>query len=150
MSEDRYRLSPVRDQRARDERVRRGDLAAAVGDARETEGRVAVAAARVTAARGALADARGAWMALAARPAGAGATAAALVVAERFVDRRRAELAAAIDAHLRADAAHRGQLDQVDAARGRLALARAEREVIERHFAQWRTARKKLAERRED
>jgi hypothetical protein len=38
----------------------------------------------------------------------------------------------------------------VDVQRAVLARARADREVIDRHFARWRDARKKLAERRDD
>jgi hypothetical protein len=38
----------------------------------------------------------------------------------------------------------------VGEARGRLALARASRELIERHFARWRDQQRKLAERRAD
>lgn len=142
MSEaDHYRLKPVHDQRSRDERVRRGDLAAAVGDARATEAQVAAAAERVAAARAALATAR---------TTPPGATANAIALRDRYIVKRRGELDVAIDVHLRATAAHRGQLGAVDSARGRLAIARAEREVIERHFARWRTERRKLAERRED
>lgn len=141
MREDRYQLTPLRDARAREERVQRGDLAAAVGAARATEAQVAAAAARVTAARTALEAARSAHF---------GTTAAALAIRERFLSRRRAELAAANDAQLRAQAAHAGQLGKVSEQQARLTLARAEREVIERHFARWRAARAKLVERREE
>lgn len=143
---DRYRLAPVRDARARDERVRRGDLAAVVGDARTSAAQLERSHARVAAARAALEAARSAARALVAH----GTTPARLVLAERYVARRRRELEAAHDAALRAHAAHRGQLDEVDAARGRLARARAERELIERHFTRWRSERARLAERRED
>ncbi len=139
---DRYRLDPLRDARTRDEKVRKGELAGAVGDARSTAAELARATDRVITARAALDAAR-------AQPAGGGSAAAILRV-EQFIVRRRRELERAIDAQLRADAAHRGQLDAVDTARGRLAHARGQREVIERHFAQWRTQRRKLAERRED
>lgn len=50
----------------------------------------------------------------------------------------------------RARAAHDVQEGTVDAARATLSRARAEREVIERHFAKWRERQRKLAERRED
>lgn len=126
--DDRYRAAPVRDARMRDERVRRGELADAVGDAREAERRIA-------AGRDALASA------LAAREAQP--TAARRALADRFVARRRRELARLEDELSRATGA-------VDSARAGLVRARAEREVIERHFARWREARKKLAERRED
>ncbi len=121
--------------------MKRGDLATAVADARTSERQVAAAAARVTAARDALA---------AARPTVPAATANRVVLAERYLARRRRELEAAIDMLLRAEAAHRGQLGAVDSARGRLTIARGDREIIERHFARWRTERRKLAERRED
>jgi flagellar export protein FliJ len=126
--EDRYRAAPVRDQRARAERVKRGELAAAVGDAKETD-------TRVTAARAALAEA------LAARDAQP--TAASRALADRFVARRRRELEGVLDAAARAAGA-------VDAARVTLVRARAEREIIERHFARWREERRKLADRRDD
>ncbi|MBA3461931.1 MAG: hypothetical protein H0T46_18365 [Deltaproteobacteria bacterium] len=138
---NRYRLDPLRDARTRDEKVRKGELAGAVGEARSTEVELARATERVASARAALDAARA--------PTVAG-SAAAILRGEQFVVRRRRELERAIDARLRADAAHRGQLDAVDTARGRLAYARGQREVIERHFAQWRTQRRKLAERRED
>jgi hypothetical protein len=143
---DRYRLAPVRDLRARDERVRRGELAAAVGDARTTEAQVAETARRVEAARAAVAAARTAERALVAR----GTTPALLTLAGRFTARKRHELDAVIEAHLRAQARHRGQLEEIDAARTQLARARGERELVERHFARWRTERAKLADRRED
>jgi len=139
---DGYRLGPVRDARTRDERVKKGELAGAVGDAAKAERALAAAAERVTGARAAL-DA-------AIRARAAQGSAAAIARAEQFATRRRRELDQAIDAELRASAAHRGQLAEVDTARARLVHARGQREVIERHFAQWRTARRKLAERRED
>ncbi|HEY5945714.1 MAG TPA: hypothetical protein VIV40_09495 [Kofleriaceae bacterium] len=144
--EDRYRLAPVRDARARNEQVRRGDLAAAVGDARETQARLDAARARTQAARDAVAAA------VAARDTlirGA-ITPDALVLADRFIARRRGELDRAIGEELRAEAVHGSQLGSLDEARQRLARARAEREVIERHFAAWRKTQAKLAERRED
>lgn len=49
---------------------------------------------------------------------------------------------------LRADAASDSRTGVVDAARA-AAYARAEREVIERHFGCWREAQRKLASRRE-
>ena len=126
--EDRYRAAPVRDERARAERVKRGELAAAVGDAKEAETRLA-------AAREALAAA------IAARDSAP--TAGARVLAERFVARRRKELAQLADAAQRA-------AGTADAARRALTRARADREVIERHFEKWRAERRKLADRRED
>jgi hypothetical protein len=77
-------------------------------------------------------------------------TAGELAVADRFIARRRRELADAIDAELRAEIAHDERLGHVDEARRRLARARADREVIERHFERWREMKRKLAERRED
>jgi hypothetical protein len=143
---DRYRLAPLRDARDRDERARRGALAAAVGDAHATADAVAEAASRVAGARAAL-DA-----AVRARPAllAGGARPPLIALAERHAARRRRELDAAIGEHLRARAAHEGRLAAVEEARGRLALARADRELIERHFARWRDQQRKLAERRQD
>lgn len=139
---DGYRLGPVRDARTRDERVKTGDLAGAVGDASRTARVLATATERVDQARAAL----DAALEVRARPG----SAAAIVRAEQFVARRRRDLAEALDAQTRAAAAHRGQLADVDTARARLAHARGQREVIERHFARWRTERRKLAERREE
>jgi hypothetical protein len=144
VADDRYRLSPVREARARDERVRRGDLAAAIGDARETQGRLEAARARTVAARTALAGA------VATRDSLLSGTPDRLVMADRFVARRRRDLADALAEEARAEDTHDARLGHVDAARSSLTRARAEREVIERHFERWRTERKKLAERRED
>ncbi|MDB4962219.1 MAG: hypothetical protein JWP01_2218 [Myxococcales bacterium] len=147
MSEvDRYRLAPVRDARSREERLRRGDLADAASIARASEAQVAAAAGRVAEARAALEAARTAQRELVT----SGTTSLALSRTEQFIVRRRRDLDAAIDAHARAEASHRGQLDQVDAARNQLARARADKEIIERHFTRWRTAKARLAERRED
>ena len=79
-----------------------------------------------------------------------GATTGSLVRAEHYITRLRRDVDAAIGEELRAEAAHDTRLDAIDGARGRLQRARAEREVIERHFATWREARRKLAERRDD
>jgi hypothetical protein len=144
--EDRYRLAPVRDARARDERIRRGDLAVAVGDAHETQARLDAARARSKAARDALATAVTAKATLLAAPT----TPAPLVLAEELITRRRNEIDRAIGEELRAEAAHDRRLGSLDEARQRLVRARAQRELIERHFANWRKTQAKLAERRED
>ena len=136
----------MREVRARDERIRRGDLAGAVGDARAVAADVEQAERREARARAAIAAATGTR----GRVLAEGAASATIVRLERYLCRLRRELEAARDELVRAQARHRGQLDAVDAARGRLTLARAEREVIERHFAAWRAARRTLAERRED
>lgn len=142
MGDDRYRLAPVRDARSRDERVRKGELAGAVDDARTTEATLAQLRAATAAARDLLAAA------IAQRATVA--TGAHLLLVERYVARRRRDLADALDRELRAEATHDTRLGAVDAARMGLARARADREVIERHFARWRDARRKLAELRED
>lgn len=143
---DRYRLAPLRDARERDARDKRGDLAAAVGEARETATRLEAAAHRVEDARVVSREARAAIGAL----LEGGARGATLALADRHAQRRRRDLEAALGEQLRARAAHGDRLAEVDEARGRLVIARAERELIERHFARWRTARARLAERRED
>jgi hypothetical protein len=140
--DDRYRLAPVRDERTRTERVKRGDLAIAVGDARTTETALALAVSRVANARVVLATAVAARDATASVPA--------RVHADRYVVRRRRDLEAAIAEELRASSAHDERLGGIDDARRVLARAHAEREVIERHFARWREDRRKAAERRED
>ena len=136
----RYRLGPLREVRQLDERTKRNDLAAAVGDARATAEEVAAAAARVESARAALAAAR----------AMTANSSDALVLVDRYVARCRHRLDDAIDAHGRAAAAHAGRESAVDTARGKLTAARAQKELIERHFARWREAQRKLADRRED
>lgn len=144
--EDRYRLAPVRDARARDERIRRGDLAVAVGDARETAARLEAARARTKAARDAVTAAVASRATLLDRQT----TPAQLALADQYIARKRGELERALGEELRAEAAHEHRLGSLDEARQRLARAKADREVIERHFARWRETRKKLAERRED
>jgi hypothetical protein len=143
-ADDRYRLAPVRDTRLRDERQRKDDLAARVGDADATEARLAAITERVGLARGRLDQAR------VGRNALDSTGAAHLVLAERVVDRRRRELEHALDDERRMARAHDDTLGAVDDARDKLATARADREVIERHFARWREDKKRLAERRGD
>jgi len=142
-SEDRYRLAPLRDVRTRDEKTRKGELASAVGDARETQAKLDAARARTQAAHAVL------DVALTTRDTEL-ATGAQLAGADRFIARRRRELDQAVAEELRCEAAHTQRQGKVDAARLVLARARADREVIERHFAKWRDTRKQLAERRED
>jgi hypothetical protein len=142
VAEDRYRLEPVRDARARDERTRKSALAGAIADASHADAALTTARARPEAARLALDQA------LAAREATP--TAHARALADRFVTRRRRELADARTHELAAEAARADHAGVVDAARVQLARARADREVIERHFARWREDRRKAAERRED
>ena len=137
---ERYRLGPLREVRSLDERAKRNDLAAAVGDARATAEEVAAAAARVEAARSVLA----------AVPPPVSGPAHAIAMAERYVARCRHLLDDAVAAHARAVAAHTGRQSVVDAARSKLTAARANKELIERHFARWREAQRKLADRRED
>lgn len=126
--------------------MRRGELAAASEETRRSQAKVDDAARRVDAARRALDAARAAYHAALER----GTTSTLLARIEQFIERRRRELEATRDAHARALAAHHGQLASLDAARERLARARADREVIERHFARWHEERRKRAERRED
>ena len=141
---DRYRLDPLRETRRRDERASRGALADAIAHARVTADEVAAAHRRVDDARAALAGARRAC------EEDARASADAHARAERYVARRRRDLDAAIGELVRAEARHAGRAAGVDETRRRLAHARAAREVIERHFAAWREARRKLADRREE
>ena len=144
--ESRYRLGAVRDARSLAERGKRSELAAAVGDAREAQARLEAARTRTAAARQALATA----LATRDRLVQTGTIPAHLIAAERFVTRRRHELEATLGEELRLEAAVDAQQDSVDVARRTLARTRADRELIDRHFARWREARKKLAERRGD
>ncbi|HEX4422439.1 MAG TPA: hypothetical protein VH165_31210 [Kofleriaceae bacterium] len=142
----RYRLASMREVRSREQRVRRVDLAGQIGDARALAVEVDRATQRVAQLRAALAAAVEDRAGALAR----GTPIAAMVQRERYVQKLRRDLDAAQGELARAEAKHLGQLGLVDAARARLAHARAERELIERHFATWRAARQKLAERRED
>ncbi|MEO7729947.1 MAG: hypothetical protein ABIY55_03170 [Kofleriaceae bacterium] len=144
--EARYRLAPMRDVRARDEHARRGDLAGAVGEAQVRAGDVADVARRLARVRAAITEA---WTTRERRLA-QGCAAGTIAHLEHHLRRLRRDLDAVHDELARAETRHRGQLDAVDLAQGRFSHARAEREVIERHFAAWRTARRKLADRRED
>ncbi len=150
MAADRYQLAAVRDARERDERGKRGELAATVGDAREARARLEAAQRRTELARTALAIAVTAREALVAAGATTPGQPARLTNAERYVMRRRRELDAALGEELRAHGSHEGRQQAVDVQRRLLARARADREVIDRHFARWRDGKKKLAERRED
>jgi hypothetical protein len=139
----------MRDARTRDERIHRGELASAIGDARVLAADLGEVTSRMARARAALAAATGTRDRMLARgaPSALGATLAHL---EHYLRRLRRDLDAVRGELVRAEALHRGQLEVVDAARGCLRLARAERELIERHFAAWRAERRKLADRRED
>ena len=139
----------MRQVRARNERVQQADLVGAVGDARVLGGAVEHAARRVERARAAIGEAT-ATRDRALAGGAATATIAGLARLDGYLGRLRHELDGALGELVRAQARHRGQLAAVDVARGRLAVARAEREVIERHFAAWRAAREKLADRRDD
>jgi hypothetical protein len=143
---ERYPLAAVRDVRARDEHGKRGELAIAVGDARVVRAKLDAARSHTTAAREALTAAHTVRETLIA----SGASASRIVSAELFVRRRRRELEAALGEQLRCEAASGVQQGALDIARERLARARADRELIERHFERWHTARKQLAARRED
>lgn len=134
-----YRLGPVRDRRERVEQGSKLALADAVSEARATAADVEVAAARVATVR--------ARLAIAAPPS---AGAAARTLADRYLARRRRELAEARVEEARARASHVGRLDAIDSSRGALAAARADKEVIERHFARWREQQRKLAEARRE
>ena len=132
--------------RARNERAKQGELAEAVGDAHQTQARLDAARVRTVAARTRLSDAIATRDTLLA----SGATSTHLTAAERFIARRRHELEAALADELRCEVGHAEVQGHVDAARLSLRRARAEREVIERHFERWREAKRKLADRRDE
>jgi hypothetical protein len=143
---ERYPLAAVRTVRAHEEHGKRGDLAAAVSDAAASRTKLDAARARTRAARDAVAAAQTVRTSLVA----AGASASAIASAEQFVLRRRRELEAVLGDELRCEGAAGIVQGTLDVARQRLARARAERELVDRHFERWRTARKQLAERRDD
>jgi chromosome segregation ATPase len=137
----------MRDLRAREARVRQGDLAGAIGDAHTSAADVEACLQRVSQLRAAVDDA----LTTRARALARGdARIAEVAQLERYVARQRRAIDAALGELARAEAKHHGQLAEVEAARLRLARARADREVIDRHFARWRAERAKLAERREE
>lgn len=138
---DEYRLKPVQTVRSLDERAKQGDLAGAASDAKKTQAKIDAADARVQSIRAAIDRARSGRR---------DSTASSIVIAERYLARLRRDLEAALDELDRARAVHRGQMEVVDAARARLARARADKEIVERHFARWRDEKRKLADRRED
>jgi hypothetical protein len=144
--EGRYRLAPLRDARERDERGKRSNFAAAVGDARHAQARLEAARIRTRQCREALTAAQATRDALLV----SGAPVARIAGAEQFVLRRRRELDATLGEELRLEAAHDEVSSEVDVARRALARARADRQVIERHFERWRQTRRNQAERRED
>src|SRR4051812_6951426 len=109
-SEDRYRLAPVRDLRARDEKTRKGELADAVGDARETQAKLDAARARPEAARAGPAASRSSRDVL----LSAGATSSQLARADQFIARRRRELGQATAEELRCEASHMQRQGKVD------------------------------------
>ncbi|HET9624077.1 MAG TPA: hypothetical protein VFP84_22045 [Kofleriaceae bacterium] len=143
----RYRLAPMRDLRAREARVRQGELAGVLDGAQASAAEVAECVHRLENLRAALDEtARRRALALAAGDA----RIARITQLEQFAARLRREHDAALGELARAEARHHGQLAEVDAARHRLARARADRELIERHFERWRAERARLAERREE
>lgn len=139
----------MRDVRARNERTWKGNLAGALGDAHALAAGVTEIERRVAQTRAAIAAATGTRDRVLA-PGAPSVTSTTLAHLEHYLRRLRRDLEAARDELWRAEARHRGQLEVVDAARDRLTLARAEREVIERHFVAWRAERHKRAQRRED
>lgn len=70
--------------------------------------------------------------------------------AERFAGRCRRLLATASDAVAEGEDQLADRASTLDRARRALLHARRERELVERHFARWREAKRKLAERRAD
>src|SRR5262249_19601851 len=127
----RYRLDPLREARTRDERARRVDFAGAVRDAEQLAGELEAVGRRTAGIREAIAAATRVRDDLLA----GGARVATLARHDGYLRRLRRDLDAATGEQLRVQARHSGQLEVVDVARQRLTLARAEREVIERHFA---------------
>lgn len=142
MAEDRYGLAPLRELREQRETVRRGNLATAVGDAHVSAAGVATARERTEHARANLVAAYRAREAL--------RTSEQWAAAERFIARRRHELERVRDEQLRAELAHDQRTAEVDTARAQLARARADRQLVERHFERWRADQVKAAERKAD
>jgi hypothetical protein len=144
--DDRYRLASLRDVRAVAERGKQHALASALDDTRAAAAKLDAARSRTSGARSALAAA------VAARDALLTDRAPAFAVqrADAFITRRRREVAALTADEVRLETALGDHTSAADRARASLVRARGERELIDRHFARWRDARRKLAERRED
>jgi hypothetical protein len=145
-----YRLRPVQQQRERDEKSVRGELADAVGDASEAARRLAEASQRVASVREAIRHSASSSPTTIDRRLEPARAIAELVRVERYRARLRGQLELALVDELRARDACDGKTASVDLARDRLAVARAARRVVETHFARWRDDQRKLAERRED
>lgn len=139
VSDERYRLQPVREVRAIDERVKQGELADATNLAKKTAAAVDKARARISELEQRIAAAR--------RPE---ATSTAIELRERYLARLRRALDEAKTQLAHAIVAHEAKTSVVDAARVRLVRARADKEVVDRHHAKWREMQAKLAERRAD
>ena len=135
-----YGLAPVREQRQRDERTSRGELADTIACAAASESALATADARIDTARRRLDDARRASDGAAGR----------LAITDRYLARLRHDLERAYSERARLASSHRERQQDVERAQGRFAWARAQREIIERHFARWRDQQRKRAERRAD
>jgi hypothetical protein len=140
--DERYRAAPVRVQRVHVENVRRGELATAAEHVRDAQATLAELRARSDAAR--------ARLAVAQRAVEEAPQAVRRVFAERFAARCRRLLAAATDAVAEGEETLADRTTTTDVARRALLRARREREIIERHFARWREAKRKLVERRAD
>jgi colicin import membrane protein len=169
-----YRLAPLRDVRAREEQTQQLALAEVVQTATAAADALARADARLAQADAQLAAARAAATppttsqraspaqlatpsshaspsaSATARPIAPPRTAAQLRAAEAYVARRHRDLLDARAARERAAAAAAAAALDVTDARVTLGTARAQRELLERHFARWRQARRQRADRREE
>lgn len=139
-------LAAVRDARASVERRARARLAAALAALQEACERLDLSRAREQHARAALATAVSTRTTMLA----AGGTPASLILADRFVARRRRERERAGAESGRAQAEVDARQADADDARRDLAAARADRELVERHVAARHDARRKLDARRDD
>jgi hypothetical protein len=136
----RYPLQPVADQRVRDERAQREQLADAIDDVKNAERALARFSAVVTKLREAISHTTKKLP----------ASADELARVDRYAGRLRHMLELAVIDELRAQDRVEGRQSTADLAKEKLTLARAARRAAEEHFVRWRDEQRKLAERRAD
>lgn len=139
-----YRLEALLQLRRQEEDVAQGALAQAERIVAETQAEVAKAQAERTQRSLALEDARGRLL------SGDGRRASVALTHSVFVERCRAQLAAAESALAAARSAEAAAGDARERARRELDDRRRARETVEKHKAKWAEAQRREASRREE